>query len=146
MKTSGLPFEKCTLFLCGKYIFDQNKVQKKQEVIICYHFFDLLLDQLIRNQMRDAVRLYIFAGLSGCHTVKFLVHTVKYSLVRKTDLVHDLGNGKLRGAEQTPAWEIRTSLRYCRNVIPICCLKKRQKYSLLKPILAEISFKVIFSG
>ena len=52
--------------------------------------------------MRDAVRLYIFAGLSGCHTVKFLVHTVKYSLVRKTDLVHDLGNGKLRGAEQTP--------------------------------------------
>ena len=52
--------------------------------------------------MRDAVRLYIFAGLSGCHTVKLLVHTVKYSLVRKTDLVHDLGNGKLRGAEQTP--------------------------------------------
>ena len=102
MKTSGLPFEKCTLFLCGKYIFDQNKVQKKHEVIICYHFFDLLLDQLLRNQMRDAVRLYIFAGLSGCHTVKFLVHTVKYSLVRKTDLVHDLGNGKLRGAEQTP--------------------------------------------
>ena len=78
MKTSGLPFEKCTLFLCGKYIFDQNKVQKKQEVIICYHFFDLLLDQLLRNQMRDAVRLYIFAGLSGCHTVKLLVHTVKY--------------------------------------------------------------------
>lgn len=94
--------------------------------------------------MRDAVRLYIFAGLSGCHTVKFLVHTVKYSLVRKTDLVHDLGNGKLRGAEQTPGMGDPHLIEILQERNSHMLFEKRQKYSLLKPILAEISFKVIF--
>ena len=62
MKTSGLPFEKCTLFLCGKYIFDQNKVQKKQEVIRFLENKGLYIDE---EKIDILLEAHVFALKDG---------------------------------------------------------------------------------